>query len=762
MRRRIALYGATEEALQLLPMLEANPDVEVTAIFDPYTGALRARLATLDRETAAILERALTDDPSRIRDDPHLQAIVDAGIDPPLNRIFPEAAKRGLQIVAPLTARLLWGYGVSSRDRKAELLQALHEVVESVELAVDADELFSRMLEIAISVTGADRGSLMLLDPESRELRVRVAVGIEPELWAKIRVPLGEGIAGRVAANARPMRLRGKADRQAFQIVRERLDVESALCVPLVNDGQVLGVVNLHHTTRPDVFTEEDLAFAEQLGRLDAQIIARAQEHATLRDQAARYEAVREVRRLLAAKTPLLERLGRLCRFVAARSGSGIATVYLYEPDEEDLRLAATSLSGGGLGAEYRVIPGQGLDGRAAREHRPLFLRHEDGRTAYAALPLIAGDVLVGVLSLQAGEEPVRGRAAEENLLEIAAAAADEIAQAEREARMAARATKASAINESGIRMISTKETADVVRLATSSAAMILEADHAVVRLQDEGTRRYVIRSYFGSADGRMQERLFRLDKRVCVDVIKRRAPLLVRELEAEGSYAELGAGVRSLMAAPLKREGCVVGTIAVYEKVAADRFYPGTFNEDDLEIFARFGSYVERAVEHSVVHSQVRRHRSFDEDTGLPTAAYLGKRLEEEIARASGRSQTLAVITCRVENLEEIRRIGDPVRVDRVIARTVDALRGSLRDFDVLARSTEAEFTALLPEPEPSAEEQVSRLARAVADDVAKDDALNDPVRIALGFGYALYPDDGSSRETLLTRASQLRIRTL
>ena len=67
------------------------------------------------------------------------------------------------------------------------------------------------------------------------ELRVRVAVGIEPELWKKISVPVGDGIAGRVAEEGRALRLRGKADQQAFRIVRERFDVESAVSVPLVH-----------------------------------------------------------------------------------------------------------------------------------------------------------------------------------------------------------------------------------------------------------------------------------------------------------------------------------------------------------------------------------------------------------------------------------------------------------------------------------------------------------------------------------------------
>ena len=61
----------------------------------------------------------------------------------------------------------------------------------------------------------------------------------------------------------------------------------------------MLGVLNVHHATRPDAFSDEDLRFMEQLAHLDAQIIARAQEHEALRNQAARYDAVREVQRML-------------------------------------------------------------------------------------------------------------------------------------------------------------------------------------------------------------------------------------------------------------------------------------------------------------------------------------------------------------------------------------------------------------------------------------------------------------------------------
>ncbi len=752
MRKRVGIYGASEEALQLIPLLGANPELEIGTVYDPDAEALRARLRDTDPAVAALLSA----DASRLTEDPALYAVIDSGASGDFTERYPAVAERGVQVVTPLTARLLWAYGAASDDRKVELLQALHEIVESYNLTIDADELFRRMLEIALGVTGADGGSLMLLDPDARELRVRMATGLEPELWGKIRVPLGEGIAGKVAAEGRSLRLRGKADRQTFRIVRERLDIESALCVPLIHEGRTLGVLNLHHATRPEAFSEADLEFTEQLAQLDAQIIVRSQEHEALRRQAARYAAAREVHASLTGRGPLTARLTQLCRLVAERAGQGIATVYLLDRDEGELRLAASSLEGGGFGGDFRVPLGQGVDGQVARSREPVFLRGPGGAVAYAALPLVAGDELAGVLSVQAGSAPPD----RDMLLEMASAAAEEITGAEREARIAARATKVGAINEMGIRMVSERDTAEVLRLATSAAAMVLEADHALLRLQDEQSSRYVIRSYFGSADGHLQERLFRLDKRVSVDAIKRRGPVLVRDVDADPTLRPFGAEVRSLIAAPLKREGRVIGTLAIYDKVATDRFYAGAFNDEDLDLFGNFVSYTERAVANALFYAHARQFDAFDEETGLPNASYLGQRLHEEIARCQGREGELAVAVCLIENLEEVEAASSAERARRVVHATVDALRGRLREFDVLGRSDRGEFTILLPAPGPAPRDKVLDLARAVADEIAKDEALNEPVRVALAFGYAVHPEDGADRASLLARAREPRIR--
>jgi predicted signal transduction protein with EAL and GGDEF domain len=64
------------------------------------------------------------------------------------------------------------------------------------------------------------------------------------------------------------------------------------------------------------------------------------------------------------------------------------------------------------------------------------------------------------------------------------------------------------------------------------------------------------------------------------------------------------------------------------------------------------------------------------------------------------------------------------------------------------------------MPDPGFSPGDRLIALARAVADDVSKDDVLNDPIRVALAFGYAIYPDEGDDREALLERARDARIR--
>jgi len=762
MRRRIGIFRATDENLRLIGQLVENPEIDVVRLYDTDVAASRERARVFGPDLSDFLHRIITDDFESFVTSAGLQAVVDGSSDEAFSRALPNAAERNIRVVSPLAARMLWAYGATAQERKTELLQTLSEVVESVELTIDSSDLFSRMLEIAIGASGADGGSLMLLDPATQELRIQAAVGIERELWPKIRIPLGQGIAGRAAAEARSIRIVGKASAEDFQILRERLDVQAALCAPLLHEGNVLGVLNLHHRTESGRFGESDSGFIDRLASLNAQIITRAQEHARTRDHAARYAATGEVQKILRGSDPLPERMRALCLLVAERAAGGIANLFVREGGEADLRLAATSLDGGGFAGEYRIVPGHGIDGRVAQSGQARFLRGESGELEYASLPLQQGSETFGVLSVQNGTDEPNHRVAETMLLEIAAAIANGLAQNARETRLAERARRLSSIHEQGLRILSANELTEVVRLATSAAAMTLDAEHTVLRLQDSETKRFVIRSCFGPAEGREQEELFKLDKFVSRGAIQHRAAYSIQKADEHEALQKLGSKCRSLLASPLQHEGRIFGTLAVYDKIATDRFYASRFDDHDLQEFAKLVAYVERAVVHARDRSLARQNRNFDPDTGLPNENYLSRRLEEELVRTAGRDASLAVCVCTVENLDELATAVGDAHAHRVIRQVGDALRNNVRDFDVVGRWDDSEFQILLPEPGASPGDRIYTLARAVADTISKDETLNRPVRVALGFGYAIHPYDGTDSAALVAAATPPRIRMI
>jgi len=112
-----------------------------------------------------------------------------------------------------------------------------------------------------------------------------------------------------------------------------------------------------------------------------------------------------------------------------------------------------------------------------------------------------------------------------------------------------------------------------------------------------------------------------------------------------------------------------------------------------------------------------------------------------------------------RIANFAELEAGGDAVKTRRAIHMVVDALRRNAREFDVVTRGEYAEFAILCPDPGQDPAQRVLDLARAVSEDVTRDERINTPHRIALAFGYAIHGKDGSDARSLLARARDPRI---
>ncbi len=763
MRKRLAIVGISEEGLALIPLLEANPDVEIGALLTDDPPNALARLERIDPALPERYRDRITSDGTAVLRTSGLVALIDAEPAPAHRDVLLDAPDRGVQVTTPLIAKLLYAFGPVDASRKPDLLHALSEVLESYNLTVDRKGLLSRILQIAVGATGADRGSLMLFDPETGSLRVEVAIGIERELWPKILVRPGEGVAGRAFADRRALLLHGKADRARYDVVREREDVESAISAPLLHGDRALGVLNLSHARARGAFDEEDLSFVEQLAAIDAKILTRAEEYQRLRRDSAQLRAQTRVRAILAESDSLTRRLAETCRFAASDLEHGLALVWLYDPELDVLRMHASSARIDPLASPLRLRGGEGLLGWVARTRKPIQLssRAEGGCICLAAFPLASDDRLLGVLSIEGVAHEEVPELLHERVLTIANTLSRELADALRRARTEREATTMAAITEASTTLGRSEDSPELHRTITTSAAMILEAEHAVLRLLDAASGRFQIRSYFGSAETDQQPSIFALEKELSMAAIQARGGLRRIDVQSDERLRRYGTDIASAMVEPFVRDGRVLGTLSVLGKVARDLLAPDVFDRDDQVALARLAAQAERALERVAERERARHQRRFDELTGLPNAAQLTERLEEEVARAQAGNRPLALLRLRIGGLAELLRRQREAEVDRVVLSLAQEIRAALREFDVVARSAPDTFEILVPEPREDVANLLGPLARRVREAIRREPEPQLFAHLRLEFGYALFPDEGDTPAALRARAHDARITT-
>src|SRR3954470_3117294 len=135
-------------------------------------------------------------------------------------------------------------------------LAALVTVGKAVNSVLNLHQVLNIILSSALELLGAAGGSIMLVEGDD-ELRAVCVRGHTHAGGARLRV--GESIAGHVAQEREPLLISGPASRERFKnLVLQDAPVESALSVPLVNRGEVLGVLNVHASS-DRTFTEYDL-----------------------------------------------------------------------------------------------------------------------------------------------------------------------------------------------------------------------------------------------------------------------------------------------------------------------------------------------------------------------------------------------------------------------------------------------------------------------------------------------------------------------
>jgi GGDEF domain-containing protein len=759
MRKRVAIAGCSSEGLVLVPLLEANPEIEVCAIFTPEPERAREALDRLGPRQAQRLHALLSDDWRAVLGIPGLIALVDCGLPPGQRAILVEAPERGIQVTTPLIARLLFAFGPVDGAHRADLLAALAEILDSYHLTIDRRALLERALQVAVAATGADRGSLMLWDAEHDCLRVAVALGMEPELIAKIRIRSGEGIAGRAWAEGRPLSLSGRADHEQYRIARARRDVAAALSVPLEHGGERLGVLNLSHGTDPDAFDAGDLEFATRLARIEASIIARADEHHRLVSDSARLRAEGELRAILGADASWNERLARAARLAAGALGGGLCQLHLLDCERGELCLRGSSTADPG-GARLPLGPEGGAAGRALAANDPILLcaTTPQGRALRALAPLRDRDAPLGLLVFEGVLEETEADALTGRLRALADSLGAALASALREQRHECEARRAALLAATAVQLPAAADPGQLARLAATCAADLLEAEHALVRLADEAGRLRV-RAYFGRATADEEPDLFELECGLAERALHSGTSLRRADL-SDLPFPDGGPRPSCAIVVPLRAQGRTLGTLSLLGRRSGARLLADSFDSGDEDVALQLAGHLQLALDALAQRERALAHQRFDPLTGLPNGPQLAERIDEEIARSRGRGHRLFLIQMRLPRLKALCEARSPEAADELVTWLAHEVRGAVRDFDVVARTEPDAFAVLAPEPEVEPAALIAALTRRMRGALARELGPEAAAGLPLEFGYALYPDDAQDADGLRTCAQRTRIK--
>jgi signal transduction histidine kinase len=253
----------------------------------------------------------------------------------------------------------------------SEHVRRLQSVTDAALAHLRLDELLAALLERTRHILEVDTCAILLLDEDTNELVARAALGIEEEVEQGVRVPVGGGFAGRIAAEKRPVILDDVDHAHVLNPLLREKGIKSMLGVPLVVEGEVRGVLHVGSLV-PRAFQQAEV----ELLQLVADRAALAIEHARLyeaeRTARVRIEHVQAVTDAALAHLEVNELLRVLLPRIRDILRTDTCAVLLLEPETNELVARAA------LGIEEEVgvrIPlGAGFAGRVAAEARPMVI----------------------------------------------------------------------------------------------------------------------------------------------------------------------------------------------------------------------------------------------------------------------------------------------------------------------------------------------------------------------------------------------------
>lgn len=179
-------------------------------------------------------------------------------------------------------------------------LGTLLKFIQNINSSLELDELLHLIMSNVSEALKAEASSVFLLDDKANDLYIRTATGEKEEEVKTIRVPRGEGIAGWVAKEGQPLLIEdAEQDPRFKKSISDAIGfkTKSVMCVPLMSDNGIIGVIEVINSTDKDAFDLGDMDFLLILSDQVASSLRNAKEYMAISKENESLKQILEVRK---------------------------------------------------------------------------------------------------------------------------------------------------------------------------------------------------------------------------------------------------------------------------------------------------------------------------------------------------------------------------------------------------------------------------------------------------------------------------------